>query len=452
MKKIFYSIILFLSILIVACSPEGGSDEDHAVKDTELNGLLDAASGGQGSQFYKFPASYSYDSIPQDPNNPITSEKVLLGQKLFHETALGIEAKMPSCIQTFSCASCHAAASGFQANRIQGLGDGGMGFGTKGEGRSLHPDYNEVRVDAQAIRTPSALNSAYQKNMLWNGQFGATGLNTGTESQWTANTPLATNHLGFEGVETQAIAGLTVHRMKLIDGFIQNTLYKTLFDAAFPADIPQERYSLLNAGLAIAAYERTLLATQAPFQEWLKGDVRAMTLEQKEGAILFFGKAGCADCHNSPALNDMDFHALGMNDLYQETSIETFKTAPDNGEIKGRGGFTGNPQDDYKFKTPQLYNLKDSPFYGHGGSFRSVEEIIRYKNTGTVQNENVDPNAISPLFLPLGLTDEEITNIADFIKNALYDPELMRFQPSSLPSGFCFPNNDPVSKSDLNCN
>ena len=59
------------------------------------------------------------------------------------------------------------------------------------------------------------LNVAYQKVMLWNGQFGATSVNTGTESQWTADTPIETNFLGFEGLETQAIAGLGVHRMKV---------------------------------------------------------------------------------------------------------------------------------------------------------------------------------------------------------------------------------------------
>lgn len=437
-------------LLIVAC--DNGEEEafQNEARDLEINDLIDLASNNIGLEYFKLPSSL--DSIPQDPNNPITSEKILLGRLLFHETAIGINPKSPVAIQTYSCASCHNAKAGFQACMIQGLGDGGQGFGVNGEGRILNPNYSVTMVDAQAIRTPSALNTAYQKNMLWNGQFGATGVNVGTEAAWTADTPKEVNLLGFEGVETQAIAGLTVHRMGLDNNFIQNTGYRILFDAAFPDVNPIERYSIKNAGLAIAAYERIIVANQSPFQLWLHGDKSAMTLEQKEGAVLFLGKAGCVDCHNGPALNDMDFHALGTKDLYQETVIQTFHTAPTNGEIKGRGGFTGVSTDDYKFKTPQLYNLKDSPFYGHGGSFRSVEEVIRYKNEAIAENENVPTDALSDKFVPLNLTNDEIALLAEFIENGLYDPNLMRYQPNSLPSGFCTPNNDAASRADTGCN
>jgi cytochrome c peroxidase len=452
MTKYIYVTILFTALLITACDNGEGEAFQNEAKDLELDGLLDLASNNIGLEYFKLPSSSQFDSIPQDPNNPITAEKVFLGRLLFHETAIGINPKKPIAIQTYSCASCHNAKAGFQACMIQGLGEGGEGFGINGEGRVLRPGYNPTLVDAQAIRTPSSLNTAYQKNMLWNGQFGATGVNVGTEALWTEDTPKEVNGLGFEGVETQAIAGLAVHRMGLNNDFIQNTGYKTFFDAAFPNDNPSERYSLENAGLAIAAYERTIVANQSPFQEWVHGTKDAMTLEQKEGAILFFGKAGCVDCHSGPALNDMNFHALGMKDLYQETVIETFHTGPTNGEIKGRGGFTGNPDDDYKFKTPQLYNLKDSPFYGHGGSFRSIEDIIRYKNTGIAENENVPADALSSMFVPLNLTDDEIASLVDFIKNGLYDPNLMRYQPNGLPSGFCTPNNDAVSRADVGCN
>jgi cytochrome c peroxidase len=260
---------------------------------------------------------------------------------------------------------------------------------------------------------------------------------------------LATNELGFEGVETQAIAAIDVHRMGINDNFIQNTLYKTLFDAAFSDDLPMNRYTKENAGLAIAAYERAVLSNQAPFQDWLNGNPDAMTLEQKKGAVLFFGSAGCVTCHSSPALNDEDFHALGVKDLYQETEIPTFRTDNTNNEIKGRASFTGKDEDNHKFKTPQLYNLKDSPFYGHGGCFRSIEEVIRYKNEAVPQN-TVDN--LSPHFQPLNLSDEEIGQLVDFVENALYDDNLGRYEPLSLPSGFCFPNNDPAARADLGCN
>jgi len=93
----------------------------------------------------------------------------------------------------------------------------------------------------------------------------------------------------------------------------------------------------------------------------------------------------------------MEFHALGMKDLYQINEL-TFKTNAENNENKGRGGFTGKEEDMFKFKVPQLYNLKDSPFYGHGSSFRSVKAVIEYKNRGIKENENVPDSALSPTF------------------------------------------------------
>src|SRR5690606_22304682 len=137
-------------------------------------------------------------------------------------------------------------------------------------------------------------------------------------SQWKEETPLATNFLGFEGVETQAIAGLGVHRLNLDSTLLFQNGYKTMYDRAFPHVAAEDRYSLTQTGLAIAAYERTLLANQAPFQRFLRGEKGIMSDLQIEGALLFFGKAGGVSCHTGPALNSMDFYALGMGNLLGE--------------------------------------------------------------------------------------------------------------------------------------
>jgi len=134
--------------------------------------------------------------------------------------------------------------------------------------------------------------------------------------------------------------------------------------------------------MAIAAYERTILSNQAPWQDWLRGNTSAMSDSEKRGAIAFFGKAECGSCHNGPALNSMSFHALGMEDLTGADVVNG------NDNDLGRGGFTQNPEETDKCKTPQLYNLKDSPFYGHGGNFNSVREVIEYKNNAVPQNIN----------------------------------------------------------------
>jgi len=448
MQPTSFTLIVFVLICLLTISACTESSETNAVDDA-LIAMLDESTNGAGLSHYILPNSDDYNAIPQDPQNPITAEKVTLGRLLFHETGIAVSSKNASGTGTYSCASCHHAQGGFQACKPQGIGDGGMGFGLTGEGRIPNLSvYDEADLDVQPLRTPSALNIAYQTNVLWNGQFGGTGVNIGTESQWTEDTPIATNHLGYEGTEIQAIAGLGVHRLVVHDSIFvgDKAAYIDLFAAAFPELAANERINAETAGLAIAAYERTLLANQSPFQQWLKGNTEAMTRSQKLGALLFFGKGNCDNCHNGPALNAMEFYALGMNDLSEGHNID-----PDAAAHKGRGGFTNNAADMYKFKVPQLYNLKDSPFYGHGASFRSVEEVIKYKNEAIAENANVPASQLADAFKSLYLSEAEVSHITNFIENALHDPELTRYIPESVPSGNCFPNNDLISKEDLGC-
>ncbi|MCU0323684.1 MAG: cytochrome-c peroxidase [Spirosomaceae bacterium] len=450
MKKAIFTFAI--AFLVISCT----SKEDSAAPttlDTELEKILLATSNGKGKSFYILPKSNDFDKIPQDPKNPITAEKVALGKLLFHETALGRNPVVESSNSTYSCASCHHVKAGFQACVPQGIGDGGVGFGVQGEKRAKNPLYKDSEIDVQPIRTPSALNIAYQTNILWNGQFGATNLNVGTEASWTKGTPKEKNNLGFEGTEIQAIAGQDVHRLFITKSFVEsNSIYNDLFKKAFPKMNTNDNLEYkINAGLAIAAYERTLLSTEAPFQQWLNGNYGALSEVEKKGATLFFGKASCVTCHNSPSLASMKFYALGVNDLQNGNyGINTvFAVTEAKAEHKGRGGFTGKAEDMYKFKVPQLYNLKDSPFYFHGSSFTKIEDVIIYKNIAKPQNTKVPLTQIAPEFKPLNLTNEEIVQLTEFIKNGLYDRNLQRFAPQKLPSGLAFPNNDLQSRKDL---
>lgn len=412
----------------------------------ELIRVLTEASDGEGPSYYMMPRALS--EIPADPNNPITAEKVALGKLLYHETALGTDPQQAEGMFTYSCASCHHAQAGFQAGLPQGIGEGGMGFGLQGEGRIQDPGYSIPVLDIQPIRTPSVLNIAFQEAVLWNGQFGATGVNVGTEDSWYPGSAQATNYLGFEGTETQAIKGLDVHRMGMDAALFVEYGYGEQLISVF-GDLGDTLMSDVYAGLAIAAYERTVLASEAPFQRWLRGDEHAMTKTQKEGAILFFGKANCASCHNGPSLANMEFHAIGMKEL-EGQGVHT--TVFENQTVHlGRGGFTNRPEDMYKFKVPQLYNLKDSRFYGHGASFQTVLDVVRYKNEAVKEMADCPDIQLADEFVPLGLTEDEIWAITVFINDGLYDADLMRYVPESLPSGNCFPNNDGYSASDLGC-
>lgn len=441
--------LIISSLLISACQSDQLNEEEIRL-DAQLSRQLERHAYGEGLAFFQLPASDDYHNIPQDPRNPLTREKVELGKLLYHETGLALAPMQSVGEGTYSCASCHFADAGFQAGRHQGIGEGGEGIGVKGEGRQKISFYAEEELDVQPIRTPTTLNTAYQELMLWNGQFGAGGANAGTEFAWTPGTPKENNKFGYQGLEIQAIAGLDVHRLVVDTAFLRQTGYDELFDAAFSNWPKEKRYSQETAALAIAAYERTLLANQAPFQRWLRGEHQAMTDLEKAGAILFFGEARCVSCHTGPALSSMEFHALGMDDLFR-CPEPTFKAGAANSENLGRGGFTNRPEDMFKFKVPQLYNLSDSPFYGHGASLRSIREVVEYKNEAVPQKPDIPRAQLAREFTPLNLEEHEIEAITAFLENALYDPNLSRYEPEVLPSGLCFPVNDPLAKEHLGC-
>jgi cytochrome c peroxidase len=451
-RKKLYFVSILTAYLLSSCNLKDDEPVFNSL-DKELEDKLTASSGGKGKDYYIMPEANDYAKIPQDPKNPITSAKVDLGRFLFHETGLGQNPTKNLGLQTYSCASCHHVKAGFQACVPQGIGEGGSGFGVQGEQRVILAGYTAKEIDVQPIRTPSALNIAYQTNILWNGQFGGTHLNVGTQANWTKGTPKETNNLGFAGVETQAIAGRDVHRLVLDRIFMSKfSTYQSIYERAYGKDSYLDDKELrLNGALAIAAYERTLLANQAPFQQWLKGNYNALTDTEKKGAVVFFGKGECATCHNGPSLANMEFHAIGMKDLKNGKMGNNIvsNVSDSNAEHKGRAGFTGKDEDMYKFKVPQLYNLKSSPFYGHGASFSSIENVIRYKNGGKAENTNVPQTRLSDKFKPLNLTESDIVALEVFIRNGLHDANLQRYVPKKLPSGLAFPNNDPKSRIDL---
>ena len=146
------------------------------------------------------------------------------------------------------------------------------------------------------------------------------------------------------------------------------------------------------------------------------------------------------------ATGDQVFFAVGFSDL---DTNEVIGEVPD-GVRLGRGGLTGNPDDNYKFKVPQLYNLADINVFGHGGSFDSVRDVIEYKNNAVPQNDASMSN-LDHRFVPLGLTTQQIDDLVVFIEEGLRGPNLMRYEPETVPSGLCVINNDATSRTDLGC-
>jgi cytochrome c peroxidase len=397
------------------------------------------------------PESSELNKLPnQDKKNPITPAKVELGKLLFFETGLALEPKYNVSTGTYSCSSCHIPSKGFTAGRFQGIADGGLGFGLGGESRKINRLYTGKEVDAQGARPLPTINLTYVTNALWAGSFGSFGVNTGTSSVWKQDTLIEINFKGLEGLEANNQRALIVHRQVVNKQVTDKLGYTSLFNDAFPEIPVSTRYTRETAGMAIAAYQRTILTNRAPFQRWLKGEDDAMSEVQKKGAVLFFGKAGCVNCHKSPSFNSMEFQAIGTNHLYQ-SGFDVFRTDAADRRNLGRGGFTYEEKDMFKFKVPQLYNLKEVGFYFHGASKRSIREVVEYFNKGVPENPGVPASQISSRFRPLQLSGQEISDLTEFLENALLDPDLERYVPGRILSGNCFPDNDYVSKVDLNC-
>lgn len=464
---------VLISVAAVSCSDnspgtaEDGRDSDRFavshqdqpqielrdLRSARLKAVIERQLGVGGMDSLVLPESYDFAAIPQDANNRITFAKVILGQLLFHDTGFALNGRSLE-VESWSCATCHNAEGGFKPGIPQGIAEGGVGFGHGGTDRVLASAFDgDARSDAanrpdiQPISPPATLNAAYQDVVLWNGQLGnaaAGSPNSGVPLSILApdGTPAAANSRQLSGLETQAIAGIGVHRLKVDTGtpLQTNNTYQLLWREAYGGDALSGDV-LGNAGKAIAAFERTVLANRSPFQLWLRGDVSAMGEAEYRGAELFFGKAGCSGCHQGPALSsrpgaseDEMFFAIGFADL--DTSDPRIHGSVPVATSKGRGGFTGLRSQEYQFKIPQLYNLADFSFFGHGASFSSIRELLVYKNQAFPQTFASLPN-LDYRFVPLGLSATEMYDLEKFLTDALYDPDLERYQPDTAPSGEC---------------
>ena len=432
-------------MLLLSCTQDFTESNDEVL----LRELIKGSSPTGSKSYFKLPQFDNYAEIPQDPKNPITQEKVDLGRFLFFETGLAVDSHKEEGIGTYSCATCHNPLAGFKPNNFQGIADGGSGFGINGDSRVRNISYDQSEIDVQSARPLSLINVAYVTNTMWNGMFGATHVNEGTEDLWSEHLGNHTNHEGFQGIMSSNLEGQIVHRLNITKSFCDINGYTNLFDAAFPDFDVSERYSQETVVRALSAFIRTITASEAPFQKYLAGDKDALSKEEKKGAAIFFGKGNCTSCHNSPGLSSVTFHVMGVKDMYMRPSYDA---SEDDFRNLGRGGFTGLEKDMYAFKTPTMYNLKDTPFYFHGSSMTTLEEVVDYKNLATSENFNIPDSLLSSQFRPLNLTEKEKSNLIEFISNGLRDPHLDRYIPDDLPSGNCFPNADIESIRDIGCN
>ena len=248
----------------------------------------------------------------ENPANPLTDAKVDLGRMLYYDTRL-------SKNRTVSCNSCHDLAS---------FGDDGLAT-SKG-------------IDAQlgGRSAPTVYNAAIHIAQFWDGRA------ADVEAQ--AVGPIL-NPIEM-GMPDEAYV---LRVLKSIPGYVE------AFAKAFPEDPESVTYA--NVGKAIGAFERKLM-TPSKFDDFLKGDEKALTDAEKHGLNLFV-TTGCTVCHNGMGVGGHLYQKLGLVKEWPTKDL-------------GRFAATKNEADKYFFKVPSLRNITETAPYLHDGSIASLEEMV----------------------------------------------------------------------------
>ena len=289
------------------------------------------------------------DRAPEPADNPTTAAKVELGKMLFMDPRF-------SSTGTVSCNSCHNVMEGGDDSRKVSMGVHG-----KTGGRNA----------------PTVWNAAFHSVPFWDGRAPL------IEDQ--AKGPVANPlEMGMADVET------AMNRVRQIPG------YKLYFEKAFGED----SMTVENAAKAVAAFERTLITPNSPYDRYVKGDKQAMTEQQVRG-MNTFADVGCVSCHSGPAFNGPQqelgvgyftrFPAFADSEVVKKYSLA---------EDKGREEVTGNSADAHLFRTPTLRNITDTAPYFHNGSVNDLAEAVRVMASSQLNRD---------------LSDQDVADITAFL-------------------------------------
>jgi cytochrome c peroxidase len=145
--------------------------------------------------------------------------------------------------------------------------------------------------------------------------------------------------------------------------------------AAYPHIKAPEEITIAEIANALAAFIAVeWQSIDSRFDRYLAGDTGVLTAQEHRGMTLFYGKAGCADCHSGPLMTDQKFHALGLPAFGPGRTRAFDPYARD----VGRMGESNRLRDAYAFRTPMLRNVALTAPYGHNGAYPTLEGIIRH--------------------------------------------------------------------------
>lgn len=283
------------------------------------------------------------DTISFPESAPYSPQVAALGKKLFFDPRL-------SGAQNMSCASCHNPSFGWETPAA-------LTIGALNEPLPRH--------------APTVENLAEAELLHWDGRV------DNLEDQ--ARIPI-TNPKIMNSAMPDLVA-----RLSSIPGY--NDWFAVLFQQGLT------EHTILQS---IATYERTLRSGRAPFDDWVDGQDKALSIEARNGLDLFVGKANCDACHSGWAFTDHEFYDTGLE-----------------ADDIGRGKF--DPQSEqaqYAFKTPSLRNVTLRSPYKHRGNLKTLSEVLQHYNSGGIKRASRSEKVSK-----LDLSDDEMDAIVTFLES-----------------------------------
>jgi cytochrome c peroxidase len=338
------------------------------------------------------PAKLWRKSIPA--NNRITAEKVALGELLYFDKRLSLDGSL-------SCAVCHDPANAFAEHNPLAIG---------------------IQRRPGTRNAPTVLNAMFNQAQFWDGRVRS------LEEQ--AKRPLISSHeMGMPN-----LAAVVARVAAILE-----------YQASFPRAFKREGINIETIVKAIAAFERTQLSANSPFDRFIAGDKDAITPAQKRGWDLFQHKARCVSCHtyagSSPFFTDFKFHNTGIVAgtpnlpalARQARQLERANSSRDLeiNELAHTAGFselgrflvTNHAKDIGAFKTPTLRDVELTGPYMHDGSEKTLLDVVRFYNGGGEANSYLDDK-----MRPLNLSDQEMSDLVEFLRTLTSDNVLRMVQ------------------------
>jgi cytochrome c peroxidase len=393
---------------------------------------------------------------------PVDAELAETGRLLFFDPILSITGDN-------SCAGCHGPNVAFNDSKSIAVGVGNNGV--VGPGRT---GPHNIR------RAPTILNAAFYPRLMWDGRFFANSVDPFNNAfgfvfpEPEGETLSHMEHLlgaqaftpvvnrsemaGFDFVGTNDDMRAVVTAR--VDSIAE---YRSRFAEVFDEVAAGGALRYEHIAAALAEFGFTLIRADSPVDRYARGDLDALTLEEKQGGRIFFQRRGsCFECHATlgyanEMFSDFESHNLAVPQVVPFETNADFD-GPGRNEDFGLERVTGDPDDRYKFRTTPLRNVAYQPTFMHNGAFVCLEEAIRhhqrmYESLETYTTARLDPSLRAPLGptepmvelahefsrQPVEMSDEELDQVAAFVR-ALSDPDaspeaLRHLVPASVPSG-----------------